>query len=230
MRPDPELLAPVDPIHELVEANQAPVGVDERVTGEAWIAGRYPAGIGRRVPPVDGRVELDARICALPCSLGHLPEEAAGRDRLDHRTVGDRRELPVGIGRHGLHELIRHTDGVVGVLVHDRVAVSAVEADLESGVGQDPELAFLTSLAPDELLDVRMVDVQDDHLGGAAGLAPALDGSGRGIRAPHEADGPAGLAATLQGLLGGPDGTQVDAGARPALEDRSLLHVPVQDR
>src|SRR4029453_10142204 len=41
---------------------------------------------------------------------------------------------------------------------------------------------------PDELLDVGVVDVEDDHLGGAPGLATRLDGPRRGVRAPHEAD------------------------------------------
>ena len=35
-------------------------------------------------------------------------------------------------------------------------------------------LAFLAGLAPDELADVGVVDVEDDHLGGATGLAPDL--------------------------------------------------------
>ena len=51
--------------------------------------------------------------------------------------------------------------------------VGAVEVHVEAGVAQDPGLALLLGLAPDELLDVGVVDVEDDHLGGAAGLAAA---------------------------------------------------------
>ena len=62
-------------------------------------------------------------------------------------------------------------------------------------------LALLVGLAPDELLDVGVVDVEDDHLRGAAGLAAALDGAGRGVGAAHEADRAAGRAAAVEQLV-----------------------------
>ena len=87
------------------------------------------------------------------------------------------------------------------------MAVSAVEPDVEPGLFQDADLALLAGLAPDELLDVRVSHVEDDHFGGPAGCAPALDGARRGIGTTHEADRPAGLASSPQGLSGGSDGT-----------------------
>jgi hypothetical protein len=39
------------------------------------------------------------------------------------------------------------------------------------------------ALQSDELDDVRVVGVEDDHLGGAAGLAAALDDAGEGVEA-----------------------------------------------
>ena len=45
-----------------------------------------------------------------------------------------------------------------------------------------------------------MVDVEDDHLGGAAGLAAALDDAGKGIEAAHEAQRAAGRAAAGEHL------------------------------
>ena len=51
--------------------------------------------------------------------------------------------------------------------------VGAVEVHVEAGVAQHAGLVLLLGLAPDELLDVGVVDVEDDHLGGAAGLAAA---------------------------------------------------------
>ncbi len=86
---------------------------------------------------------------------------------------GDGPQVPVGVVDDGLHELVGDPDRVVGVLVLDRVAVGAVEVHVEAGVAQDAGLALLAGLAPDELLDVGVVDVEDDHLGGAAGLAAA---------------------------------------------------------
>ena len=39
------------------------------------------------------------------------------------------------------------------------------------------------------------LDVEDDHLGGAAGLAAGLDRAGDGVGAAHEGDGAGGEAA-----------------------------------
>jgi hypothetical protein len=50
--------------------------------------------------------------------------------------------------------------------------------------------AFFSSsdLAVDELEDVGVLGVEDDHLRGAAGLAARLDDAGEGVEALHEAD------------------------------------------
>src|SRR5277367_2211209 len=74
-----------------------------------------------------------------------------------------------------------------------------------------------------------MVDVENHHFGGATGLATGLDGAGGGIGTAHEADGPRSRAAALEQLVGRADLRQVDPGPRAALEDHSLLGVPVED-
>jgi hypothetical protein len=51
------------------------------------------------------------------------------------------------------------------------VAVLAVEVHVEAGLAECTRLALLDGLAPDELLDVGMVGVEDDHLGGAPRLS-----------------------------------------------------------
>ena len=91
-------------------------------------------------------------------------------------------------------------------------------------------LALLDRLAPDELLDVGVVGVEDHHLGGAAGLAARLDRAGRRVGAAHEAHRARRGAAALEVLLRRADARQVDAGARAALEDVALFPVPVEDR
>ena len=165
-------------------------------------------GVGRGVPVVDGGVELHARIGALPGGLGDLAHEVTGPDRLDDLAGDDGPEVPVGVVDDGLHELVGDPHRVVGVLVLDRRDVDAVEAHVEAGGLEGPGLLLLTGLAPDELLDVGVVDVEDDHLGGAAGLAAGLDGAGRGVGAPHEADRAGGGAAALEQLLGGADAAE----------------------
>ena len=139
-------------------------------------------------------------------------------------VAGARPGVPLAVGEHGVHELVGDAHGVVGVLVGDRVVGAAgdVEAPLEAGVDQRPGLALLDLLALDEVLDVRVVDVEDDHLGGAAGLAAALDDAGEGVEPLHEGDRTGGGAAAGQGLARGAQLGEVAAGAGAVLEEHAL--------
>ena len=140
------------------------------------------------------------------------------------------RESPVGVVDDSLHELVGHANRVVGVLVLDRGDVLTVEVHVEAGVAQDAGLLLLTGLAPNELLNVRVVHVEDDHFGGATGLAARLDGAGRGVGATHERDGATGGAAAFEDLGARADTREVDTGTRTTLEDDSLFGVPVENR
>src|SRR5581483_8474094 len=91
-------------------------------------------------------------------------------------------------------------------------------------------LLLLARLAPDELLDVRVVDVEDDHLRRASRLAAGLDRAGGRVGAAHEADRAARVAALRQLLLRRAEPGEVDAGARAAAEDDPLAADPVEDR
>jgi len=53
-----------------------------------------------------------------------------------------------------------------------------------------PCLGLLLDLALDELLDVGVVDVEDDHLGCAAGLAAGFDDAGEGVDPRMKESGP----------------------------------------
>ena len=109
------------------------------------------------------------------------------------------------------------------------MAVEAIEVHVEAGIAQGASLALLGGLAPDEVLDVGVVGVENDHLRCPTGLAPALDRPRRRIGATHEAHRPRCRTPALQTLVGRPQVRQVDAGARTTLEDGSLLDVPVED-
>ena len=74
-----------------------------------------------------------------------------------------------------------------------------------------------------------MIDIEDDHLCGATGLASGLDGAGRCIGATHEAHGTGSGAAALEEFLGGTNARKVDTCARATLEDGAFLDVPVED-
>src|ERR1700709_70392 len=103
------------------------------------------------------------------------------------------------------------------------------ERRVEAGVAPRLGLLLLVGLAPDEVLDVRMVDVEHDHLRRPPGLTAGLDRPRPGVGAAHEADRAAGGAALFQRLHRAADVGEVDAGAGAAAEDVALFGVPGED-
>jgi len=93
---------------------------------------------------------------------------------------------------------------VVGVLEKDGAVGLAVNRGVVALFDEDVRFLFFFHLAINELNDVRMVDIEDNHLGGAARLAAALDDAGEGVEALHEADGAGGDAATGESLAACP--------------------------
>ena len=123
----------------------------------------------------------------------------------------------------GVHELVGDADGVVGVLEEDGgvglgVGAGAVVAGSDERVG----LGFFLGFALDEVDDVGMVDVEDDHLGGAAGFAAGLDDAGEGVEAAHEAQRAAGGAAAGEQFGRAADGREIGAGAASPLEEHAF--------
>ena len=72
---------------------------------------------------------------------------------------------------------------------------------------------FFFLLAEDEVFDIRMVDVEDDHFGGAASLASGLDDSGEGVEPFHEAERTAGSAAAAESFIRRTQRRKIGAGA-----------------
>ena len=68
-----------------------------------------------------------------------------------------------------------------------------------------------------------MVDIEHDHLGRRAGLAPDLIRAGRRVGAAHEADRPTGGTATAELLHRGADVPEVHTRTRAALEDLAFF-------
>ena len=150
-----------------------------------------------------------------------------GGDRLARRT-GD--EVPVLVVLDRAHEVVVEADRVVRVLVLDRVEALAVDRHVEAGVAQGSGLVLLLGLAPDELADVGVVDVEDDHLRRAPRAAARLDRARPRIGAAHERHRAARRAALAQRLHRSTDLREVDPRSRAAAEDQALLRVPVEDR
>jgi ribonucleotide reductase alpha subunit len=80
------------------------------------------------------------------------------------------------------------------------------------------------------VLDVRVVNVENDHLGGPSGGTARLDRARGGVGAAHERHRAARGTARRQQFLAGPDTGEVHARTRTALEDEALFLVPLEDR
>ena len=91
------------------------------------------------------------------------------------------------------------------------------------------DLAFLGFLPADEFADVGMVDVDDDHLGGAARGSAGLDGAGGAVADAQEGHEAGGLAAAGKRLAGSTEGREVGAGAGAVLEEPCFAHPGVHD-
>ena len=128
---------------------------------------------------------------AILASTSRAGQRRAGRARVGHPVRG-----PGLVVEHGLHELVGHADREVGVLEQDRAVGLAVEVGLVAAFfDQDAGLLLFLGLALDEFHHVGMPDLDRLHLGGAAGLAAALDHRRDLVVNPHERQRARGLAA-----------------------------------
>ncbi len=135
-----------------------------------------------------------------------------------HRVGGE-----VAVVLIGAHELVADADRVVGVLEEDRrIGLGIRPRAVVALPDQREGLGLFLGFALDELDDVRMVGIQDHHLGGAAGFSAGLDDPGKGVKAAHEAQRPRGLAAARQVFHRAANRRQV--GSRPGspFEEHSL--------
>ena len=189
-RLDIELSVLVAELHQVQRGEVAGAVVEEHIL-RAGVAGVDAVRVLAGVPLVDGGVVLHAGVAADPGALAdHLHQVArlVGRRRLScwsRSGCSTRRRA-----RTASHELVGDAHGVVGVLEVDAVVGAAghVERAAVAGVDQRPGLLLLFRLAGDEVGDIRVVDVEHHHLGGAAGLAAALDGAGELVEAAHKGE------------------------------------------
>ena len=185
---DIELAAGRDEL-EQVEAGEIAGGVVEEHVLRAGVRGVDAGGVLGGVPAIDGGVVLHAGVAALPCRFGDGVHEVAGAVFLDRGAAFDGAGGKGKVLLDGVHELVIDSHGVVGVLEEDAgeglgVWTGAVVACLH----ERPGLLLFDDLALDEVFDVRVIDVEDDHLGGAAGLAAGLDDAGKRVEAAHEGE------------------------------------------
>src|ERR1700733_10362921 len=159
----------------------------------AWCACINSCRVLRCVPAIYSGVVLHAGIAAVPGGFGNFLQQAFGFVGLHDVAVADCLGGEVG-----------DADGVVGVLEKDgRISIGIGMGAVVSQGDQRVRFGFLFLFALDELDDVRMVNVEDDHLGGAGSPASGLDDTGEGVEAFHEAERAAGGAPAAETLGGG---------------------------
>ena len=176
-------------LHE-VQGQKVAGGVVQEDELRARVGGIDAARVRDHVPVLDRGVELQPRVPADPCRLGDVLPEVTRLVGVDDPAVDDRFGRPLLAVGDSLHELVGDSDRVVGVLELDRVVGAAghVEADVVAGLDERPRLLLLVSLAADEVEDVGVVGVEDDHLGRPARRAARLDRSRERVVALHEGD------------------------------------------
>ncbi|CAB4947429.1 unannotated protein [freshwater metagenome] len=160
---------------EQVQTREVARGVVQAHVLRARVGRGDASGLGVGVPVIDGVVVLDAGIGALPRGLADLLEQSAGIDGLDDLVRGTGTEAELTAILDGAHEVVGDTHRVVGVLVLDARDVLTAKVHVKSCVAEDANLALLGGLGLDELLDVRVVDVENDHLRRATSGTTGLD-------------------------------------------------------
>ena len=96
------------------------------------------------MPLVDGGVELQTGVGALPRGCGKLTPQIAGLHRAHGAAVFDGFQIPVAVFFDGLHEVVGDAHGVVGVLILHGERVRAVQVHVETGCREGARLFLFT--------------------------------------------------------------------------------------
>ena len=204
--------------------------VQEHIFGTR-IRGVDSTRVGARVPAIDRRVVLHARVAAAPGRMGHPLEHLAGLiDGAFFRLVGDPMRGPTLVLLDGPHELIADANRQVGVLEGDRVVgLLRVVAFFD----QQADLSFFLVLAFGKLHHVGVPVLDRLHLGGPTRLAAALDHRGNLVVHPHKRQRPGRAPAagkllamrTQRGNVGPRAGTELEEHGLAAGEFHDVFHV-----
>ena len=110
----------------------------------AWVRAIDAACCVRGVPLVDGGVELQTGVGALPRGCGKLTPQIAGLHRAHGAAIFDGFQIPVAVFFDGLHEVVGDAHRVVGVLILHGERVRAVQVHVKTGRCEGARLFLLT--------------------------------------------------------------------------------------
>src|SRR3954469_2869950 len=149
-----------------IHAGEIAGGVVEEHVLAAGIACIDARGVLRSVPAVDGGVVLHAGIAASPGGVGNFEEQVFGFESLHGPAIANGAGGEVGVAQDGIHEVVSDAYGVIGVLKENgAVGVGVGRRTVVSCFNQGVCLGLFFRFALDEVNDVWMISVQDDHLG-----------------------------------------------------------------
>ncbi|GJE34191.1 hypothetical protein LDDCCGHA_4398 [Methylobacterium oxalidis] len=204
------------PVGVRLDGAQEVVGERDRVVGV--LAGHRQVGFRIPVGVVDRELDLGEALAgelhdALDVGVRHHRLAGGLHLALEGRVAlgveaGVALRLALGAGPHHGLEVLRH--------------------DLGAG-HEGRDLLLLLHLPVDVLLDVGVVDVDDDHLGGAARGAAGLDRARRAVADAQEAHQARRLAAAAEALVLAAQQREVRARARAVLEQAGFPHPQVHD-
>ncbi len=206
-----------------IQAGEVAGGIVEEHVFAARVAGVDARCVLRGVPAICGGVVLHAGIAAVPGGFGNFLEKIFGFVGLHDVAVADCFGGEIGVAEYGVHEVVGDADGVVRVLEEDgRVGVGIGMRSVVALRDQSVSFGFFFLFALDELDDVGMIDVEDDHLGGASSFASGLDDSGEGVETFHEAERTAGGASAAETFGRAAQRREIGSGAAAPLEEHAF--------
>src|SRR6185312_13182921 len=91
------------------------------------------------------------------------------------------------------------------------------------------DFLFLDDLPVHEFFDVRVIEIEDDHLGGAAGGAAGLDGAGGAVADLEETHEAGRFAAAGKRFAFAAEGREVRTGAGTVFENAGLADPQIHD-
>ncbi len=179
---------------------------------------------GARVPIVDCRMELDTGIAAEPCRVGNLFHQIACPEFFHRHTAFYGFGPKFFIFQNGFHEFIAHSNGVIGVLIKNRIvrASGHIEAAVIARIDERPCFFLLFRFAIDEADNIRMVNIQNYHLCRTACLPSGFNNTRKCIVSFHERDRPGCSTATGDTFLGRAKCGKIRTRARTILKEHAF--------
>ena len=127
-------------------------------------------------------MKLNARIAAGVSGVADLFHQIPRAQGIDDAAVGHRARVPHGVMLHRLHVLVGDPHTVVRVLKENRVIGIAAKRAVIAHFDERPGLFFFINFTVDVFHNVRVVDVEDDHFGGASGFTAGFYNAGKGVK------------------------------------------------